>query len=453
MQKSLTRIIGEGTFWTTGGTFFVKIVSLVTIFITLRTLSVYEYGVAELVIAAVGLFSIFQLPGLTSVVVADMGIEKGNGNIGRAKGIFWSYVKLSAVMAFIATAIVFFGAEVISSFYPEHIGGYFRILAFLFPLSVVGAAYGALFTVTFRYLDQSLSTFLQEFFKLVVLSACFFIFGLKIEAVLFGMVGGQLFTFLVQFPAARRAYISLGGGRPQPFSMWQTIYKHGKWSIFSSYLGSLGNTTRTYLVKLFLGTEAVALFAVASGLVGHTSALVPIGNVVTPIIPQYIAHKERLLRIITKAIKYQVTAVVFLVLFASFVFPPIIVWLFPKYEVAMPIYRILAWGLVPAGFVTVFTAIFFAFQAQRDLFFASIFKFVNNVIFLSLFATLFGLSGVAWASIFVTIIYVFERYRRVQKLVPGYRIRLGDFLSFDELDRVILGKIQTFLKSKVPFST
>lgn len=451
VQKSLTRVIGEGAAWTTGSTFVVKIVSLATIFVTLRTLSVYEYGVAELVIATVGFFSIFQLPGLTSVVVADMGVAIGKGNIGEAKGIYWSFLKLSSAMALLASVVLFFGAEAISSFYPEHIASYFRILAFTFPLSVIGAAYGALFVVTFRYFEQSLLTFFQEFFKLIIIVVCLFVFGLKVEAILFGMVGSQAITFLVQFPLARRAYRSLGSSAPESFSIWQTIYNHGKWSIFSTYLNSFGNNVRTYLIKLFLGTEAVALFAVASGLVGHTSALIPIGNVVTPIIPQFVSDKERFLRIITKAIKYQILGTVLVCIFAFFVFPPIIVWLFPKYEFAMPLYRILLFSLIPGGFSAVFTAIFFAFKAQRDLFFVSVFKLFLNVIFISLLAPLFGLYGAAVAGIIASLIYVCERYFRVKKIVPGYRMNLRSFFFMDELDYIILRKIRTFLKSRIFF--
>ncbi len=446
VQKTLTRTIGEGTAWTTASTLIVKVVSLATIFITLRTLSVYEYGVAELAIAAVGFFSIFQLPGLTSVVVADMGVLKGKGSIAEAKGIYWSFLKLSGGMALLATIVLFFGAEVIGSFYPEHIASYFRILAFTFPLSVIGTAYGALFSVTFRYFEQSVSSFLQEFFKLVILAVCVFVFGLKVEAILFGMIGGQAFTFIVQFPAALRAYRSLGNVRPASFSMWRTIYEHGKWSVFSTYLGSFGNNIRTYIVKLFLGTEAVALFAVAVGVIGHTSALVPIGSVVTPIIPQYLSDKERFLRIIGKAIKYQVVGYLLVGVVAAIIFPPIIVFLFPKYEAAMSLYRIMLPALIPLGIMSVFTTIFFAYKAQKNLFFAVMVKTVYFTFFTALFAWLFGIVGVACAYVVTVFLYTLERYRQVRKLVPNYKFRFSEMFSFDELDRVILEKFRGALR-------
>lgn len=449
VQKTLTRIIGEGAIWTTASTLIVKVVSLLTIFITLRALTVYEYGVAELVIAAVGFFSIFQLPGLASVVVADMGVLKGKGDIAKAKGIYWSFLKLSGVMAALASAVLFFGAEAIASFYPEHIAGYFRILAFTFPLSVVGTAYGALFSVTFRYSEQSVSSFLQEFFKLIILSVCIFVFDLKVEAILLGMIGGQAFTFLVQFPSALRAYRSLGNIPPISYSMWRTIYEHGKWSVFSTYLGSFGNNIRTYIIKVFLGTEAVAVFAVAVGLIGHTSALVPIGNVVTPIIPQYISDKARFLRIISKAIKYQVIGYVLIGFFALFVFPPIIVWMFPKYEIAMPLYRVMLFSLIPLGIMSVFTTIFFAYKAQKSLFFAVVLKTVYFSVFTGLFAWWFGISGVAYAYILTVFLYTIERYRQVKKLVPAYRFSFKDLVSFDELDRVILGKFRVFVCTRL----
>lgn len=451
MSKTLTRIIGEGTAWTTVSTVLVKVVSLTTIFIMLRTLSVYEYGVAELAIAAVGFFGIFQLPGLTSVVVADIGVEKGRGNISLAKGLFWSYVRLASLMAVLATTILFFGAEAIATFYPEHIASYFRILAWLFPLSVVGTSFGALFSVTFRYFEQSLSTLLQESIKLIVIVIGFTVFQLKVEAVLYGMVLGQALTFLLLLVCAVRAYQSLGHEPASHVSLWRTIYEHGKWSIFSTYVGSLGNNVRTYLVKLFLGTEAVALMAVATGLIGHTSAFLPIGNVVTPIIPQYVSDTGRFLRIISKAVKYQVIGYGFLIIVAAIVFPPIIVWLFPKYEMAIPLYRIMLLGLLPVGAMSVFTAIFFALRAQRNLFFAVVIKTLYFSVFTALGAYAFGLTGVAIAYVLTVYVYALERYRQVQILVPAYRVRLSHFFTYDELDRVILDKFREAVKRGLPF--
>lgn len=452
MQKTLTRIIGEGTAWTTVSTILVKVVSLTTIFIMLRTLSVYEYGVAELAIAAVGFFSIFQLPGLTSVVVADIGVEKGKGNISLAKGLFWSYVRLASLMAVLAAAILFFGAEAIATFYPEHIASYFRILAWLFPLSVVGTSFGALFAITFRYFEQSLSTLLQESIKLIVMVVGFSFFHLKVEAVLYGMVISQALTFLLLLVSAVRAYQSLGREPATHVSLWRTIYEHGKWSIFSTYVGSLGNNIRTYLVKVFLGTEAVALMAVATGLIGHTSALFPIGSVVAPIIPQYISDKERFLRIITKAVKYQVIGYGVLAIVAATLFPPIIVGLFPKYEAAIPLYRIMLFSLLPVGVMSVFTAVFFAFRAQRNLFFAIIMKTFYSTVFTAIGASIFFLHGVALAYVCTLYLYAFERYRRVRVLVPTYHPRALDFFRFDDLDQIILGKMRgSLLRIFLPF--
>ncbi len=452
MSKTLTRIIGEGAAWTTASAILVKVVSLTTIFIMLRTLSVYEYGVAELAIAAVGFLSIFQLPGLTSVVVADIGVEKGRGNISLAKGLFWSYVRLASLMALLATAILFFGAEAIATFYPEHIASYFRILAWSFPLSVVGTSFGALFSVTFRYFEQSLSTLLQESIKLVVIVVGFTVFQLKVEAVLYGMVLSQAFTFLLLLVFAIRAYQSLGHESASHVSLLRTIYEHGKWSIFSTYVGSLGNNVRTYLVKLFLGTEAVALLSVALGLVGHTSALFPIGSVVAPIIPQYISDKERFLRIITKAVKYQVIGYGALAVVAAVLFPPIIVWLFPKYEAAIPLYRFMLIGLLPMGVMSIFTAVFFAFRMQRNLFFAVVVKVFYLTTFTAIGALTFYLPGIALAHVCTMYLYAFERYRRVRVLIPSYRLRRVEFFTYDELDRVILDKFREAIKRALPFS-
>jgi O-antigen/teichoic acid export membrane protein len=451
VQKNLTRVIGEGTAWTLLATFFVKIVSISTIFIMLRGLTVYEYGVKELVLAALGFFGIFSLPGLVSVVIADIGIEKGKGNLAGAKGLFWSLLRLQTLMSLIAFAILFFGAEIIGSYYPEHISSYFRILAFTFPLAVVGMAYGIVFGVTFRYREQSFSSFFQEFFKLIVFAICLYGFGLKVEAVLYSMIFGPLMTFIVQYPAFRRAYRELGDVIEERVSVWHTLYEHGKWSVFSTYLNSSAGNLYLYIIKAMLGTEVVALYAVASGLVGHTSALVPIGNVVAPIIPQYISDRERFRRIITKSIKYQVVGSLVVAFGAMIFFPPIITFLFPKYVTAMPLYRIMVFGLILSGIASIFSTVFFALRAQKNLFYAVVVKTVAMIVIPPICIYFFGMMGIAYASIIVGLAYVLERYRVLRRLVPDYRFDMRMLFAMDDLDRTILAKLHGVLARKISF--
>ncbi|MEX0931919.1 MAG: oligosaccharide flippase family protein [Candidatus Paceibacterota bacterium] len=443
MAETLKRTIGVGTAWTSGSTLVLKVVGLATIFIMLRKLNVYEYGLAELVLSILGIMSIFSIPGLSPIVIADMGIAKAKRDLRAMKELFVNFFLLQISLGFVAWAIVFFGSDIIAHYFSEHAGGLFKIVSFAFLISPFRSLFMVAFSVELKFFHRSLYSVLEEIFKLVVIWVLLYLVGLRVSAVIWSVVLSQ---FLVMIPMALsllkctryfRSVTLVNKKAP-----WSLFYDHGKWGIFATYFNSLGQNIRLWIIKVMLGTEAVGIFAVANGLLQHTVSLVNLSSVLGPILPQHVNDKERFARIATKAIKYQVFAFVCTAIVAYFIFVPIVAWMFPNYLESLPLFRAMLPVVISLGFATVFTPMFAALQAQKSLFWAISVKTVMILLLLPVSLFYFGIMGVAYEFFLTTMIFVFERYRALKRVLPGFSIRIRRFFEFDTEDAVILDRIK-----------
>ncbi len=450
MAESLQKTISKGMLWNSAGTILIKIAGLASVFLILHRLSIYEYGLLEIMMTVISFFSIFLLPGLGDVVIADMGIERGKGNLGGVKRILWQFFKLQAVLAIIAWAVFFFGANLIAHYYNPYISIYLKIASFSFLVSPLRSLFTTLFSVNFEFFNQSLYSLIEELLKIILVAVMFFVFNLNGEGVVLARVLAEFLSVACMLPLLLRTYKPLRTVALDKIdSMWNLLRYHGKWSLLSRYLDTFGKNMRVVIIKFMLGTEAVGLFAVAEGLINHTTALLPLNRIVGTIIPQYIDDKSRFFKLISKSIKYQIIGYSMLAIVAFFAFPPIISFLFPNYASAMPLFRIMLSILIPISFASVFTSIFFAYKAQANLFYAIIVKTLVTILLTPLFIYLFGLYGIGYSYFAVTLIFVLERYRILKIMIPEYRIHLKDFVTLDEYDYTIIKAITTRIKRTV----
>jgi O-antigen/teichoic acid export membrane protein len=448
MAESTEKTIATGTLWFSINSWLLRGVGLVTVFFILRNLSIYEYGLVELVLSIVPLFGILLLPGLNNVVITDMAIEKGRGNISEMKSLFVNFMTLHTVLSTVAWAIVFFGASIIDHFYSEQVTALIRIVSFFFLLSPIRSALGTIFTVYLKFFTQSVLLFLEEFFKLVFILLAFFVFDLRASGVLLSGLLGSFLAFVVVAPVYFKVYGEFSGVKienKKPF--WSVVHYHGKWSVFSSYLNQAGAKLRIWIVQVISGTEAVALFAVAEGLIGHTTALVPIGKVVAPIIPKFVDQKEKFLHIINKSIKYQFFGHVVVAVLGLTLFPVVILYLFPQYETSVTLYKIMLIMLIPTTFASVFQTMFFALKKQKILFYANIYRVVLVGVTTPIGLHFWGIKGIAYGFLVVISLFTIERYRILRRLIPEFRITLSDFWTFDDYDKLLIDKLRNKFKS------
>lgn len=456
MTKSLSRVVGEGTVWASGSTLLLKVVGLGYAVIVLSNLSVYEYGVTELVLSIPPLLSILSLPGLESVLMADMGVEKGKGNVSKMRYLLESYMSMRIVTGILAWALLFFSAPLIQEYYNENIATLVRIVSFSFLFGPFRTLAQTLFRVSLQFREMALYAAAEEIGKFIIVAICLLWLDMSILAVGLAYVGADVVALLLfGFPMYKIYQRLFSGtkftdGFKSPLYLW---YEHGKWSVFGSYLGNFGQNIRLWFIKVFVSTEAVAIFSVAVGLFQHTAALLPLHKILAPMIPQYVDEKKRFYKLIDKGIKYQVLGYAIIGLGGAICFPILFLFVFPEYMDSYFLYLVLLLALIPAGMSSIFSSVFFAFKAQRDLFFAIVLRTVMIIILLPILLPMFGLFGAAFEFVATRTIFTWERYRKLCKIAPDFRVNVRDFTRFDSVDRELLRAARAKVSGSIGFLT
>ncbi len=446
MEPSISSVVGRGTFYLAVTTVVLKIASLVSVLLVLNYLTVREYGIAELVITLVPLLSLFLLPGLNTTVIADAGIEKARGNYAGVKGLLLNYLQLQSLFAVCVWVAVFFGASMLATWYGKgNLAPLIQIVSFGFLLSPLRSFVQVFQRVYLQFSQQSVFSVLEEAWKLALLG--FFFFGLhwRVEGLLAAAVLSQALALICILPYFLRIDRSLWRVTGERLRFWHFLYLHGKWGVFSTYLGTVGKNIRPWIIGFFLGTEAVGLYAVVMGLVGHATSLFPLEQVMSPVLPQYLSDKERFYRLIAKAVKYQFLGYALISIPAAFFSPWFFAWLFPQYVPAVPLFQVMLLLLTSIAFDAIFSGAFYALRAQRSLFFASVYKLLLTALLTPVFLIFFGFFGIAYAVITINYLYVFERYITLKRLLPGFRLRARDFFTIDEYDQFVIKKFSQAL--------
>ena len=225
----MTAIVGRGTAYLAATTWILKLIGLGSVFLILNRLTVHEYGITELVITVVPLLSIFLLPGLNATVIADMGIEKAQGNRAGVKGVLLNYIRLQSMFAVFIWAAVFFGASTLSIWLGKgDLAPLLRTVSFLFLLSPLRTMVQVLQRVYLRFFAQSVYTVMEEVSKLGFLLFFFFVFHMRAEGLILALVLSQAFSLACMLPAFVRIDRELWQIKAQFLPYWHFLLAHGK---------------------------------------------------------------------------------------------------------------------------------------------------------------------------------------------------------------------------------
>ena len=441
-------LIGRGLAWNSIGIVLAKFAAIANVFIVLSYLSVYEYGLIELTMSVVSTIGLFLVPGLAAAVLVDLGIEKGKDDLGKMKALFWQFFSLNVFLGFIAWALLFFGSTIIAGITGNIlIDKFFKIVSFSFLIAPFRLITTMLPTVLMRYADQSLFTAIEEIIKGVFLIAFIVWLQRGAEGLLYATVLAPFVTVLLYLPRTYSAYTTFGNAQMGALApLFALIKGHRIWSVGSSYANTMSQNVRLWIIKVFLGTEAVGLYAFAYGIFSNLASLLPLGAVLTPLLPRYIQDVPRVARIVKAAFKIQLGIVALLVCAAALFAIPFVQILFPHFGQALPLIFIMLIALIPNGLSSILTPVFFAFRAQKSIFFAALFKFTLIIMSLPLCVYYFGLVGAGVEIVLTTSILLLERQARVRRYIAGHTLLSHHLFRIDPVEREVIGLLVQKIK-------
>ncbi len=443
--------VGRGVAWNSASAIVGKALMFTNVLIILTFVSVYEYGFSELVLSVISMIGIVLLPGLTSTLIADMSVERGRENYTHLNELFFHQLLLNIVLGVCSWAFLFFLSNPVAALAGNPYAAQFlQIASFLFLISPFRTSGQTLAAVMLRFFDQSFYGVIEEVCKLIILLICVVWLSMGIHGLMYAIVFSQLAGVIIFAPRTYSAY-RLFAAYPSNdwFRFWDIVRGHRTWSVGTSYIGTFTQNARIWIIKFFLGTEAVALFSFAYGLFSHIVSLFPLTTVLAPIIPRYIERRDQMARILRAALKIQlVVAIAFVI--GSYIFGYLFVSLFfPKYIAAVPLLYVILLGTISNSAIALFTPVFAAFKDQRSFLFSNVFKTFLMLVLLPLMIMAFGIVGIGVEIVLTTFINGIERYFRLRRILPEFTLQFRELFRSDEYESEAMRTVLNTLQSSI----
>jgi len=441
-NQSLTRVISEGVFVSSAGSLINKFSGLATSLIKIKILTLFQYGILSLTSSIVYLFNGFVTLGIGNVVIADLNISKGENKYNTYKALLFGYIKFVTFLAIILWAILFFGAEFISSFYDDSVLPYIKIFSFLLFTAPLRSLYTVILKTHLKFKLLAKLSVLESYLNLFLIVILVWFMKLGIEGVLYAELIYHFTSLLIFTPICYKigAYL-VPIKRSKENYFWQIFKNHGKWATATNYLGDLTKRIRPWFIAYFLSVEAVAIFSVAQSLFSHITSLLSISDVLAQIFPQQIKNKIKTSEIFYRSFKYSMYIFIAIGMGGLLVVPWLVDWFFPKYHDSLLIFRIFILIVPILALIVLQTPIYNAMQRQKDMFFLTA---VSNLIMIVLSVALipvYGIVGSALENVITIYLYTIIRYLHMKRISKEIAVNWKNLFKFDTLDKDILNKI------------
>ena len=414
-----------------------KGIGFVNTAITLSALTIYQYGVFQLLLSGYGFFS-----GLTGMGVSYAGTDVtralGDGNEAKAKRLFLQLHGVRFLLSIIAACVCYFGTSLLLIEYDPAFLEFFKILAFLFVSDELIAFSKKLMEYRLDFGTYARRSSIQKVIQCAILLYFLLFSSIGIREVLLSIVFSSYISVLFLIPGAVRAYEPwrhVAALRGPVF--WRLFRAHGKWFLAGQFLGLITDRMQPWLIKIFISTEAVAVYSIADSMIGIVRKLFPTSTL-SSIISLTVHDKVRAKRILTYGTKYFVTLMLILS-GACFLFVPFIIrTFFPHYTLALPYFYVLLITLPLSAFTVIPLLYVNALRKQKFLFFQDTFKTMVRIPSLLIFVPLFGLWGMVIDKILLTIIALVIFLVYIARKKDDVPIAWNRFLVFGDEDRQFL---------------
>ena len=184
--KSLYLETLKGTFLLSSWTTVSQLVGIVNSFIVLYLLTVYEYGIYVLVLSVINMSEGALYESSDQLIITDVLIERRRNNLERAKRIYQEYALFKIIMAVVAFAVLFLGAQLIADYLGyDSLGLFIKVGAFMVLFRGVFYFLHINLRINKKFNQMGSFTFIMELIKLLLLLTMFFYFEAGIAKIIF----------------------------------------------------------------------------------------------------------------------------------------------------------------------------------------------------------------------------------------------------------------------------
>lgn len=450
-MKSLTAKIAHGTFFLSLGSTVSRFISFGTVIIATRGLSLFEYGVVTLVLAVTGPVNSISGLGMDELIVADTAKSLGEGKTGYAKKLLLSFFRIRLLIVALLILAGWFFRLSLEGRYGPAIHEYFFLVVILILAQYLRNSFNLILQTHQKFVPISVVSILEVLVRFLAILFFWQFSALNIKSTLISYVLAAAIPSFVVLPSVIKTLYYFKSAPKEPQGViWPILLRHGKWQMALDISSSVISNIKYWLIKIFLSTEAVAVFSVAQSMYSAVASLLPLKSVMFPIIAEKSNEPKVMRALVARSTKYSLILYLGLLLVSWFIAPVFIAVFFPKYVIGIFIFQLMALRLPLNAFSISQAPLLTILKEQRYVFFLALVNATSMLILLPLLMSKFGLIGAVleWLITVLLIIFLREIYLRRKYRISS--IDLKSFFTIDQYDKIILGRIGRKLRRFIP---
>lgn len=441
-MTSLTKKIATGTFLLSFGSVASRFISFFTVIVATRSLSLFEYGVVTLVLSITGPVNSISGLGMDELIVADTAKSLGEKKPGYAKKLLTSFFKVRIIIVSLLVLAGWFFRGPLEGRYGPAIHEYFFLVVFLVLAQYLRNSFNLIFQIHQKFTHLSLLSVLEVFVRFAAIILFWQFSILNIRTAILSYVLASAVPAIVAIPWIIKIVLSFYRVPEEASGVfWTILRRHGKWQMALDVASSIIANIRYWFIKIFLNTEAVAVFGVAQSMYSAVASLLPMKAVIFPIIAEKSGDLDITRKLVARSTKYSLILYSALLFISLFIAPAFIGLFFPKYIVAIFIFQLMALRLPLNAFSVAQAPLLTVLKEQRYVFFLAIVNAVSVISLSPLLMMRFALPGAVVEGLITVsvIILIREIYLRRKYGLPS--ISFGSFFTIDQYDKMILRKL------------
>ena len=423
------------TFWN----LITKAIGLLNTFLTITSLTLYQYGVFQLILSFSGMPSDVLNLG-SGVVSNEMSRAIADNRVGDAKRLFLEYSFVRIIMTIIAWATIFFGSIYLFSNYDLDFVKDMRVISFLILSEGAFVLIRLLCLVRLKFSVVSMRYTINKAIQSVILIYFFLQGNLGLKQLIWSIVIASALSVIAVSFGFFKVYFKWKDVKISNKILLFDIYLvYGTWDTVRQFINKITFRVKPWLIKLFIGTEAVAIYSIAETIITTIQDLIP-SNTMQSLVPLWIKDKHLSVKMFSYGIKYFVLGGIVVSLVSLVIVPPIINTFFSKYNESIPLFYLMllnvpifASGIIIGNYII-------AFRKQKYLFFLHLFR--NSLALLIIILTIpyIGLWGLALEFVLIPLIMVITNYLYTKSEDKGFHFDLDIIFGFKEEDKIIIKK-------------
>lgn len=447
LEKFIEGEVKSG-FWTTSTYLIVSLSSFFIVYF----LSVYEYGLYQLIISAIAIAEGLTAGFIDDVVFSDLSRYLGEKKNNLAKKMFKEYALLRIFTSFILAIIMFFLSNIIAEYYGEDISFYITMMAFVLPFMTAISVMNLFFRANL-YFSYIRFSFFGELLKLALILVLWFFQGLGITQIILAYIIGQILSFLFSGYFFTKLFNGLkvsilNNKNNDDVSVIKLIRSYGFWIFLRFFFAKVSASVKSFLIKFFAGTEALGLFSLARNIIAVLLRLLPVGTF-GDLFPREIQDKERARFLFVRILKYSMYSALIFSIFCFLIVPLIINNFLYKYESSLLLFKIMVPIIFLYGIYKIIRIVLITFKEQKILAVRSFDNSFLSPLLLVFLLPIFGINGAAieWLITYLitTLFFMYGLLKKHEYL--SFSIR--ELFVFDKMDKSLILKSGLLLKKHI----